>query len=148
MEFEKALERLIKCIDFDKYNFVVKLHPLSKVILKEDIIQAKEFSSFDMLFVADYVISDYSCIIYEAAVLNIPLYFYNFDMNLYLKERGLAIDYYKELPGVISKNPEEIFESIEDKPYDMNALQRFKEKYIFETENATENIAKFILSLI
>ena len=47
-------------------------------------------------------------------------------MNLYLKERGLAIDYYKELPGVISKNPEEIFESIEDKPYDMNALQRFK----------------------
>ena len=148
MEFEKALERLIKCIDFDKYNFVVKLHPLSKVILKEDIIQAKEFSSFDMLFVADYVISDYSCIIYEAAVLNIPLYFYNFDMNLYLKERGLAIDYYKELPGVISKNPEEIFESIEDKPYDMNALQRFKEKYIFETENATENIAKFILNLI
>ena len=148
MEFEKALERLTKCIDFDKYNFVVKLHPLSKVILKEDIIQAKEFSSFDMLFVADYVISDYSCIIYEAAVLNIPLYFYNFDMNLYLKERGLAIDYYKELPGVISKNPEEIFESIEDKPYDMNALQRFKEKYIFETENATENIAKFILNLI
>ena len=148
MEFEKALERLIKCIDFDKYNFVVKLHPLSKVILKEDIIQAKEFSSFDMLFVADYVISDYSCIIYEAAVLNIPLYFYNFDMNLYLKERGLAIDYYKELPGVISKNPEEIFESIEDKPYDMDALQRFKEKYIFETENATENIAKFILNLI
>lgn len=148
MEFEKALERLIKCIDFDKYNFVVKLHPLSKVILKEDIIQAKEFSSFDMLFVADYVISDYSCIIYEAAVLNIPLYFYNFDMILYLKERGLAIDYYKELPGVISKNPEEIFESIEDKPYDMNALQRFKEKYIFETENATENIAKFILNLI
>ena len=148
MEFEKALERLIKCIDFDKYNFVVKLHPLSKVILKEDIIQAKEFSSFDMLFVVDYVISDYSCIIYEAAVLNIPLYFYNFDMNLYLKERGLAIDYYKELPGVISKNPEEIFESIEDKPYDMNALQKFKEKYIFETENATENIAKFILNLI
>ena len=38
-----------------------------------------------MLFVADYVISDYSCIVYEAAVRDIPLYFYNYDMEEYIK---------------------------------------------------------------
>ena len=59
-----------------------------------------KFSTFDMLFLLPtLVISDYSCIVYEAAFLGIPVYFYNFDMDKYLKERGLAIDYYKEIPG-------------------------------------------------
>ena len=79
---------------------VHKLHPLSKVNeldVKDGVYFDREFSSIDMLCVADYLISDYSCIIYEAAIKNIPLYFYNFDMDHYEVGRGLAIDYYKEL---------------------------------------------------
>ena len=142
------MNKLISCIDFEKYNFVVKLHPLSKAKVNEEIIQAEEFSSFDMLFAADYIISDYSCIVYEAAALNLPLYFYNFDMDIYLKNRGLAVDYYAELPGIISSKPEDIISAIENGAYDMDELKAFKNKYIRDTENAAGDIADFILRFV
>ena len=42
-----------------------------------------------MLYISDIVISDYSCIIYEAALLNIPLYFYTYDYEKYMKGASL-----------------------------------------------------------
>ena len=143
-QFEKAVYNLVNAVDTEKYNLVVKLHPLSKVVLDEKVIQAKEFSSFDMLFVADYVISDYSCIVYEAEVRNIPLYFYNFDMELYTDGRGLAIDYENELPGLTSKDAKVIADAIENKTYDMEELKRFSDKYVVPVENTTKNIVDFI----
>lgn len=147
-QFEKALDKLIQAVDTEKYNLVIKLHPLSKVNVTGNVILAREISSFDMIFVADYFISDYSCIVYEAAVRNIPLFFYNFDMELYTDTRGLAIDYYKELPGVISAEAETIAQAIEMQQmyhtYDMDALKKFAEKYVKPTKHATKDIVEFI----
>ena len=64
-----------------------------------------------MLFVADYVISDYSCIIYEAAILNIPLYFWTFDFNQYIGARGVTFNYKKEVPGPVCRNINKIINS-------------------------------------
>ena len=146
--FETALYQLADKIDRENYSFVVKLHPLSKVRLTEEMIQAKEFSSFEMLFVADYVISDYSCIVYEAAVLELPLYFYNFDMDEYTGARGLAIDYEKELPGVISGKAEDIIHAIEMDSYDKERLRVFREKYIHSTTHATDDIVDFVMKFL
>ena len=147
-KFEKALQNLVDAIDYEKYNFVVKLHPLSKATVNDQVVQTNEFDSFDMLFIADYVISDYSCIVYEAAVRRIPLYFYNFDIELYTNGRGLAIDYERELPGVISKNAKEIVTAIEGKQYDMEKLGDFADKYVVPTEHATKNIVDFVFELM
>ena len=146
--FAEALYQLIEMIDREKYCFVVKLHPLSKIQLGQEVIQAEGFTTFDMLFVADYVISDYSCIVYEAAVLGIPLFFYNFDMDEYLEGRGLAIDYYHELPGVISSDAKEIYDAIEEKKFDRKEIEDFRNKYISPTKHATEDIVDFLLELL
>ena len=106
------------------------------------------FSTFDMLFVADFVISDYSCVIYEAALLDIPLFFYAFDLPKYLENRGLAIDYQKELPGIISKDISEILKSIEDNTYNYEKLKEFKNKYIKKQKDCTKDIVNFINELI
>ena len=146
-EFGKAVDALIRAADLEKYNLVIKLHPLSKTVVSGKAVTADEFSSFDMLFIADYMISDYSCIIYEAAVRDIPLFFYNFDMELYTDGRGLAIDYEKELPGAASGNAQELLGELE-KPYDMKRLQSFAEKYVHPTDHATEDIAAFVLKYL
>ncbi len=148
-DFENALQKLMQDVDPEKYNLVVKLHPLSKIRLADPQMSGEGFSSFEMLFVADYVISDYSCIVYEAAMLDIPLYFYNFDMDLYEGDRGLAIDYYKELPGVISGDAKEILVAIDEtqkdpKAYDHQKLKAFADKYVAQTEHATKDIADFV----
>lgn len=150
-DFEEALNKLINCVDFTKYNLILKLHPLSIVKLNNEydgLIIDKEYSTFDMLSVADYVISDYSCVIYEAAVKNIALYFYNFDYDTYLDSRGLAIDYYKELPGIISKNPKDIIKDIEKDDYDYLKLKKFSDKYVEPSKCATKNIVDFVFKIM
>ncbi len=148
-ELEKEIYRIIKKIDFEKYNFIIKLHPLSKIQISDNrIIYDKEFSSMDMLFVANYIISDYSCIIYEASILNIPMFFFAFDLEEYLDNRGLTIDYKKELPGIVSKNSSDIINAIENKNYDLNLVLEFRKKYVTNVENCTEEIVNFIEKII
>lgn len=150
-ELDEAIKKLIDCVDTKKYNLVIKLHPLSKIKLsnaKKGIIIDTKYPTFDMLAIADYVISDYSCVIYEAAIKNIPLYFYNFDMNLYTNSRGLAIDYNNELPGVISSDPRVIINGIEKNNYDYLELKRFTDKYVKPTKHATADIVDFIFKIM
>lgn len=149
--FEEALNKLIECVDLNKYNLILKLHPLSKVnidVKNDGVIIDKKYATFDMLSIADYVISDYSCVIYEAAVKNIALYFYNFDMDTYLDKRGLAIDYYKELPGIISKDPKDIINDIEKNNYDYKKLKEFSDKYVTPSDGATKNIVDFVYKIM
>lgn len=147
-DFQRALRKLTSAVDYENYNFVVKLHPLSKSVVEEPAVSADGFSSFEMLFAADYVISDYSCIVYEAAVRRIPLYFYNFDMELYTDGRGLALDYEQEIPGPASGDAKEIVAAIETKEYDMDALKRFADKYVAPVRHATKDIVDFVFTLL
>lgn len=143
---KNALDSLIDRVDKEKYNLIVKLHPLSKVeIDKEYVIAGDKFTTFDMIFAADYVISDYSCVVYEAAVRQIPLYFFAFDLKKYEGNRGLAIDYLNECPGLISADANEILSSIESGKYDMAVLQEFADKYVHPTCHATKDMVDFIL---
>lgn len=146
-QMQGALEGLVNNLP-DGYSLVVKLHPLSKIdISRENVYTAESFSTFEMLFVSDYVISDYSCVIYEAGVLGLPLYFYTFDMNRYEKNRGLAIDYEAEMPGVISEDPDIIMKAIEENAVSEEDVRAFTDKYVERTDNATEKITKFVLAV-
>lgn len=142
-EFGKYLNDLIDNIDTNKYNLIIKLHPLSKVETTNDkVIIDKSFSTFDMLFVADKLISDYSCVIYEAGVRNIPLYFYAYDLDNYETVRGLALDY-NELPGYTEKEASKLCKSL-DKKYDTKELKKFINKYVENTKECTKKIASLV----
>ena len=146
---KRAIKEIISVIDFDRYNLIVCLHPLSKITFENSkVINGKDISTFEWLFIADYVVSDYSCVIYEAAILNKPIYLFNYDFEDYEVVRGLAIDYYKEMPGLISKSFKDIFISIEADTYDYSKLIHFKNKYIKDTDNATQKIVDFIVCIM
>lgn len=147
-EFLGALKKLTSAVNYERYNFVVKLHPLSKAEVEEPAVDADGFTSFEMLFAADYVISDYSCIVYEAAVRKIPLYFYNFDMEFYKDGRGLALDYEREVPGPCSADAKEIIAAIETKEYNMDELEKFADKYVTPVRHATKDIVDFVFTLM
>lgn len=128
---EEKINQLISTVDYSKYNLIVKLHPNSNIkIDSEKVLTCHEFSSMEMLFVADYVISDYSSIIYEAMILKKPLYFYAFDFNQYEVNRGLFIDYKKEMPGIITDNAKILCTEIEKNNYDYSKQNKFCKKYL------------------
>lgn len=144
-EFNKKLTELINNVNYKKYNLIIKTHPLSKInIIDERVIFDKSFSTFDMLFIADKVITDYSCVLYEAGIRNIPLYFYCYDLEEYLTKRGLAIDY-NELPNYREKDAKKLVKLLED-PYDTKYLKEFINKYVSNTKDCTIKMAKKVES--
>ena len=102
-----------------------------------------------MMFIADYVIVDYSTVLFEAALLNKPLYFYAFDEKEYINNRDFYINYHEEMPGVISDNSKVIMNAIKNNNYDLKKISNFSNKYVeLERGKSTLNIVDFIKTLI
>lgn len=131
-------QSLLSKFDTTKYNVVVKSHPLDTIKSDlADIIFDEKFSTTEWLFVADRVISDYSAVIFEASVLDLPQYHYIYDYDEYIKNPGLFMDYYSEMPGVISKNADEIVKAISEKQLDEQKSLSFKHRYIANLDGSS-----------
>lgn len=136
---------LIECIDYEKYNLFVVPHPLMPKNIKiQKATIVYDFSSIEMLSVCDYVITDYSAFVFEAAAACKPIFLYTPDIGEYSLKRGFYIDIKKEEFCKISDNPFEIKTAIEQNEYDFNKIKLFASKYIKEQQNNTEKIINFI----
>lgn len=144
------INKLIDEIDFEKFNLIIKLHPLSNVIINDKrVIFDNDFSTIDMAIISDYVITDYSAVVFEVALLNKPLFFYTFDKKTYIDERNFYIDFDKEMPGVISDNPRDIISAIEENKYNLNKVKKFAFENVSEVRGGyTNNVSKFIIELL
>lgn len=94
--------------------------------------------------------SDYSSIIFDAALLDIPCFTFATDFDEYKADRGV---YYEmdELPFPYARNNEELMQNIEN--YDHAAYlerwQAFKERMgLYEPGNASEVIANKIIEFV
>ncbi len=147
-EDEEKINELIKSIDYEKYNLILKLHPLTKININnsKSIIDEK-YSTIEWLNTADYVITDYSAIVYEAALLKKPLFFYTYDFNEYELGRDFYLNYKKDMPGVIKKAAKDIFNAIEKKEFDLNKVESFAHKYVdYHNQDCTLELVNLILS--
>ena len=125
--------KLIDQFDPRKYAIIIKQHRLDKTKLKpsNNIVQIKdEFDSLELLPIADYVITDYSALTFEAALLHKPLYFWTYDYDTYAQECGLAMDYQHEMPGVIAKRAKTIADAIKNNRYSPRKIAQFANKWI------------------
>lgn len=148
-EDKKYISDLIDNIDYKKYNLILKLHPLTNYKINNNkVIKDNTFSTYEMGFVADYIITDYSAVIYELSFLNKPIYFYSYDLEEYVDKRNFYLDYEKDIPGKKYQNLDQLLNDIKNKDYNFNKLNEFKNKYISKrNETYTKDIVKFIKSL-
>lgn len=91
---------------------VVKLHPLMQGRFGTDVDTAADFTTQEMLTVADLFITDYSSTLYESALLGVPSYFLAPDLDEYLSSRDFYLDYRKDLPGPIVHDVDELAHAI------------------------------------
>ena len=100
----------------------------------------------DLLKIADVLISDYSGIIFDYAILERPIYSFAYDYEKYIELRGCYIDITKELPNGICKTEDEILEKIINCNFEKETIKtkKFKEKYIEEYGNASSYIDNII----
>ena len=143
------LEDLIQKVDNTKYNLIIKLHPLDNTKVDEKYLVKGDFSTYDLMHFADYIITDYSATAIEASLLQKPLFLYVYDIDTYVEKRGLNVELTEELKSSTSKNIQDILDIIEKDTYDYSKLEKFRNKYV-ETynNNNTQNICEVILEFM
>ena len=135
--------------DLEDYKLIISTHPLSKVKKDEAYAPNGDFSSFDLMKIADIIITDYSACAFEASLLMKPLYFFVPDYNEYMKDRGINIDIREEMAGAVFEDAADLVSSIKNDEYNRDMLFDFRQKYV-ETKNSsnTDILARFVLMYV
>lgn len=131
---------MLKKIDKKKYNLIIKLHPLDNTPVPKQYIAKGDFTTYDLMKFADYIITDYSATAIEASLLQKPLFLYVYDIDEYNKTRGLNIDLTVELKNSTFKDIKDIIKIIKNNSYDYETLKKFRNKYI-ETYDKDNTLA-------
>lgn len=136
-------------IDKEKYKLIIKLHPLENANISDEYLIDSKYTSFDLIKIADYIITDYSILSIEASILRKPVFLYLYDLEEYDKNRGLNIDLTSELKSFTSKNFNDIMEKIIKNKFDISEIEKYKSKYIeVDTNDTIQKLTNFILDLI
>lgn len=140
---------IVDAFDFNGHQqLIIKRHPNQR-LNEENLGQAMtcdEVPTSTVLSVCDCVITDYSAITIEAAILKKPVYFYLFDYEDYLSRNGLNVLLSDEFPDSVFTSPDKLFDSIENGTYDFDNYKRFCEKYLpDQSGRATDKIAALII---
>ncbi|MFR5876824.1 MAG: CDP-glycerol glycerophosphotransferase family protein [Eubacterium sp.] len=131
----------------EEWAIVIKLHPY----LTEKFTCSERNSSRmadcshsdvnDILLVTDFLVTDYSSVIFEASILDIPMAFYTFDLEEFIEKRDFYFDFKLFVPGPIVKTDDELAQLIKSGGGDINAVREFKQRAFGSSlGNACDNI--------
>jgi CDP-glycerol glycerophosphotransferase len=109
-----------------------------------------------LYIISDFLITDYSSVMFDFAELGKPMLFYPYDLNHYENNlRGFYIDYMKELPGAISKQESEFYQELNYMIKSTSSYSNefsdkyieFQAKYCKRTSNSSQIIVNKILEI-
>jgi CDP-ribitol ribitolphosphotransferase / teichoic acid ribitol-phosphate polymerase len=138
------------------YILIIKHHPFIKEKTKIpteykdicfDLSENSEIN--DILFITDLLITDYSSVIFESSILNIPTLFYCHDLEEYVRDRDFYYDYGTFVPGKIVFNINELSKSINNNDFDISKVSIFKNRFFNDFDGkSSQRVANLILNLI
>lgn len=137
----------------EDYVLVYKMHPIlgkTKLTHEKNVYNANHIDIYKLFSVADILVSDYSSIIYDFALLEKPVILFAPDLDEYSNERGLYEDYYSFSPYPVTTNEKELINKIYTAhEMDLNTRTHFKREFFDHIDgNSAERIVKFALNLI
>lgn len=150
------MERLdldLLCEKFpEDYVFIMKHHPFVK---DEVVFQEKNKNRVinltvgedinDLLFITDILVTDYSSVVFEAALMQIPMVFYAYDYEVYMAERDFYYDYENFVPGPIAKTMEELIQAIQIVDETDERIAIFRAYFMNGIDgNCTKRIGEFV----
>lgn len=149
-------KNIVKNIDMEAFNrelggeycLLIKLHP--QIHSGEPVKGTVDVTAGDineLTLISDLLITDYSSVCMDFALLSKPCIFFAFDLEEYEKERSFYFDYENYVPGTVARNFNAVIEAIKNPRNDEENLRRFRDfnfDYI-DCEN-TKRVAETILS--
>lgn len=133
-------EDIINNTDFSKINLIITNHSKVEDKANDDrviSIDSKEFSTFDVLKICDYVITDYSALMIDAAIINKKILLYVYDYEQYDKNNGVNLKLLEDFPKITSKEGKTIMNIINKDKYDKKSFEKFKKLYTPQTKKTS-----------
>lgn len=147
-------------VDFDLWRqnlsdeYIVLFKPHYLIVNDFDIDKYQGFVYFieankdisELYLISDLLVTDYSSVFFDYAILNKPIYFYMYDLENYRDElRGFYLDIYEDLPGNIIEDEKELLSNILNSNYDYNKLNVFNSIYNnCEDGNASKRVVDIV----
>jgi CDP-ribitol ribitolphosphotransferase len=127
-----AVEPLLDAFAETDFDVVVALHPLDgrDFSARPGVIQDASITTPEWLAVADAVVTDYSSLVFDAAVAGAPLYFYLYDLDDYRERRGLFLDVDRDLPGPVERDAAALVKAIVDGAGSREEVSRFRAQFV------------------
>ncbi|MEG0410535.1 MAG: CDP-glycerol glycerophosphotransferase family protein [Erysipelotrichaceae bacterium] len=138
----------------DEYIVIFKPHYLivnhfDENEVKDFVYQMPANIDINQLYViADLLITDYSSVFFDYAILNRPMLFYMYDIDTYaLDLRGFYFDIHKVLPGKIVTSQDELLNEIPKARLDSNQITLFHQEFnTKEDGNASKRVLKILFN--
>ena len=136
----------------DDYFIIVRLHYLvtktSELIGHDDFI--KNVSSYndinELYLISDILLTDYSSVFFDYAVLQRPIIFYCYDLDEYKNDmRGFYFDFEKEAPGPIVQTTDELIDAVHNIDNYKLPLEFVKIFSSLEDGNASKRVVEQIM---
>ncbi|MCZ3367106.1 MULTISPECIES: CDP-glycerol glycerophosphotransferase family protein [Methanobacterium] len=139
-----------------EYVVIVKHHPFVTEKMKippeyknfiMDLSKNSEIN--DLLFVSDLVITDYSSVIFESSLLNVPMLFYAYDLEEYIDSRDFYYEFETFVPGKIVFNQEQVINAILNEDFEMEKISKFKNRFFDHLDGrSTERVVDMIYKIL
>lgn len=117
---------------------------------KKSGVNATDYESINELcLVADLLITDYSSVCMDFALIGKPIIFYAFDLDSYKDSRNFYFDYMSYVPGPVAKTKEELLKILENGDFisaeNVDKLKKFK-AFNFDAPDgtATKKLLSFL----
>lgn len=155
-DFDKAdIDEVIRQLGED-YIVAVRWHRAlddnikkGRVIAKycNHAIDVSEYEDVnDLLIAADVLVTDYSSIIFDYALLNKPIVYFTYDEESYAYNRGLYESFDNYVYGAVAKNRDELIRAIKNEYLDIDKRKEFINKFMSSCDgHATERTINLIL---
>ncbi|MCT1905337.1 CDP-glycerol glycerophosphotransferase family protein [Oceanobacillus sojae] len=135
----------------DDYVLFIKLHPAVSASFNYELYEDFVYDVSDykdtneLLLITDLLISDYSSIPFEYAILEKPMIFFAYDLEEYKIESGLIQDYEQEVPGPVVSSTNEIIRVIQEDAFDYEEIHRFNQAYNeYSQGHSSNNLAMYL----
>ncbi len=129
--------------------FIIRRHPIMKYRLTDkdypNIIDLSDESTLELTSICSAIITDYSSVIYDACLLDVPCVFYCPDYKNY--ERGFYLAFPDDLPGEMVTESDKLLEAIRNivASPDREKAKRFKLQQLSACDgHSAERVAKII----
>lgn len=118
----------------DEYILLLRLHPAVNSNFNNKypdfiIDVSNHFGVNNLLTVTDILITDYSSIPFEFALLNKPMVFYAYDLEEYSSSRGFWENYQQEIPGPVVKTTNDLINIIRNEKFNLNTVKTFADQW-------------------